>query len=102
MIIMFVLDMMVMLCRNEVQKWELIGACLEHLRLVISAVQPGMVQAQIGSQAPPPPGLSVMMDLLRKSSSPASLMLSLLSWTCCVRLLLLQAGCFHFHQKIIL
>ncbi len=63
------------MCRNEIQKWELFGACLEHLRLVIGALQPGMVQAQVGSQAAPPPGLSVMMDLLRESSSPASLML---------------------------
>ena len=61
------------------QKWELFGACLEHLRLVVSALQPGMVLAQVGSQASPPPGLSVMMDLLRESSSLASLMLSLLS-----------------------
>ncbi|KAL0044481.1 hypothetical protein WJX82_009054 [Trebouxia sp. C0006] len=60
--------------KNEVQKWELFGACLEHLRLVISAVQPGMVQAQIGSQAPPPPGLSVMMDLLRGGNVLKSVM----------------------------
>ncbi len=61
------------------QKWELFAACLEHLLLVISALQPGMVQAQVGSQAAPPPGLSVMMELLREASSPASLMLSFLS-----------------------
>ena len=54
------------LARNETQKWELFAACLEHLQLVISALQPGMVQAQVGSEAAPPPGLSVMLDLLRK------------------------------------
>ncbi len=97
MIILVVITIIIAVCRNEIQKWELFGACLEHLRLVIGALQPGMVQAQVGSQAAPPPGLSVMMDLLRESSSPASLMLSVLSWTCCARLLLLQAGCFHFH-----
>lgn len=63
-------------CRNEVQKWELYTACLEHLRLVVSALQPGMVQALPGTQAAAPPGLSVMMELLRESSSPASLQLS--------------------------
>lgn len=56
----------IVLARNETQKWELFAACLEHLQLVISALQPGMVQAQVGSEAAPPPGLSVMLDLLRK------------------------------------
>ena len=73
------LSTIIIVCRSEVQKWELFAACLEHLGLVMSALQPGMVQAQLGSQAPPPPGLSVMMDLLRESSSPASLMLALSS-----------------------
>lgn len=58
------------------QKWELFAACLEHLQLVIDALQPGMVQAQVDSQAAAPPGLSVMMELLREAFSPASLMLS--------------------------
>jgi len=54
----------------------LFAACLEHLQLVIDALQPGMVQAQVDSQAAAPPGLSVMMELLREAFSPASLMLS--------------------------
>lgn len=63
------------------QKWELFAACLEHLLLVIGALQPGMVQAQVGSQAAPPPGLSVMMELLREPSS-------------------LQACCSYSHQSV--
>ena len=56
------------LCRSQTQKWELFAACLQHLQLVTAALQPGMVQAQASSQSAPPPGLSVMLDMLREFS----------------------------------
>lgn len=56
------------LCRSQIQKWDLFAACLQHLQLVIAALQPGMVpSSQANSQGAPPPGLSVMLDLLRES-----------------------------------
>lgn len=55
--------------RSQTQKWELFAACLQHLQLVIVALQPGMVQPQSNSQSTPPPGLSVMLDMLRKPLS---------------------------------
>lgn len=53
-------------CRDNKQKWELFAACLQHLRLVVQALRPGTVQAHAGTQAAVPPGLTIMLDLLRK------------------------------------
>ncbi|KAL3148728.1 hypothetical protein ABBQ38_014140 [Trebouxia sp. C0009 RCD-2024] len=61
--------------KSQTQKWDLFAACLQHLQLVIAALQPGMVpSSQANGHSAPPPGLSVMLDLLRDGAALRAVM----------------------------
>lgn len=74
------------ICRSQKQKWDLFAACLQHLQLVIAALQPGMLQPQTNSHTTPPPGLSVMLDMLRKPLTECT--------SLCIPALASPASCF--------